>query len=106
MARVSPKDRSREERPDRDVRIRITRSSTHPVEYAVVLLARRDGRWHAVRVFDNAHAPEEHHEHTYIGGEKQPPMVSHGLVNDAMHAAILTCRESWADIVREWESTR
>jgi hypothetical protein len=56
---VSPKDRSREERPDRDVRIRITRSSTHPVEYAVVLLARREGRWHTVHVFDNSHDPEE-----------------------------------------------
>ncbi len=38
--------------------------------------------------------------------EKQPPTVTHGPVNDAMHAAILVCRESWADIVREWESTR
>jgi hypothetical protein len=85
---VSPKDRSREERPAADVRISITRSSTHPVEYAVVLLARREGRWHTVRVFDNAHDPEEHHEHRYVGEEK------------------VACRESWADIVREWESTR
>lgn len=106
MVRVSPKDRSREERPGRDVRIRITRSSTHPVEYAVVLLARRDGRWHTVRVFDNAHDPEEHHEHRYFGEEKQPPTVTHGPVNEALHAAILVCRASWADIVREWESTR
>ncbi len=98
---MSPKDRTREERPARDVRIQITRSSTHPVEYAVVLLARRDGRWHTVRVFDNAHDPEEHHEHRYVGDEKQPPTVTHGPVNDAMHAAILACRASWADIVRE-----
>lgn len=111
---VSPKDRSREERPDRDVRIRITRSSTHPIEYAVVLLARRKGRWHTVRVFDNAHDPEEHHahdpeehhEHRYMGEEKQPPTVTRGPVSDAIRAAILACRASWADIVREWESTR
>lgn len=103
---MSPKDRSREERLDHDVRIRITRSSTHPVEYAVVLMARREGRWHTVRVFDNAHEPEEHHEHRYVGEEKQAPTVTRGPVNEAMHAAILACRESWADIVREWESTR
>jgi len=65
---VSPKDRSREERLADDVRISITRSSTHPVEYAVVLVVRRQGRWHTVRVFDNAHDPEEHHEHRYAGG--------------------------------------
>jgi hypothetical protein len=103
---VSPKDRTREERPDRDVRIQITRSSTHPVEYAVVLLVRRDGSWHTVRVYDNAHDPEVHHEHCYVGEEKQSPTVRHGPVNDAMHAAIVTCRRSWADIVRAWETTR
>jgi hypothetical protein len=103
---VSPKDRNREERPVPDVRIRISRSSAHPVEYAVVLLVRRNGRWHTVRVFDNAHDPEEHHDHRYIGPEKQPPTVTRGPVNEAMHAAIVTLRRSWADIVRGWETTR
>jgi hypothetical protein len=88
------------------VRIRITRSSTHPVQYAVVLLARREGRWHTVLVFDNAHDPEEHHEHRYLGDDKQPPTVSRGPVNEALHAAIVTCRRAWADIVRAWETTR
>lgn len=42
----------------------VERSSTHPVEYAITLIVQRDGAWHAVRVFDNAHDPDEHHEHT------------------------------------------
>jgi hypothetical protein len=41
------------------VQIIVERSSTHPVEYAIVLLVERDGVWHTVRTFDNAHAPDE-----------------------------------------------
>jgi hypothetical protein len=82
------------------------RSSTHPVEYVIVLLVRREGRWHTVRTFDNAHAPEEHHEHRYVGADKQPPTVTYGPVNEAMHGAILTLERSWPDIVGSWESTR
>jgi hypothetical protein len=84
----------------------IERSSTHPVEYAIVLLVLRDGAWRTVRTFDNAHDPTEHHEHRYIGIEKQPPTVTHGPVNEAMHAVEVKLLEGWSDIVSEWESTR
>jgi hypothetical protein len=71
-----------------------------------VLLVRRDVVWHTVRTFDNAHAPEEHHEHRYIGSEKQAPIVTHGPVNDAMHAVETKIRGDLSDIVRSWEHTR
>ena len=71
-----------------------------------VLLVERDGATHTVRTFDNAHAPEEHHEHRYIGSAKQAPIVTHGSVNDAMHAVEIKLREGWSDIVRSWENTR
>jgi hypothetical protein len=48
----------------------------------------------------------EHHEHRYVGSEKQDPIVTHGPVNDAMHAAEVKLRENWSDIVRSWERTR
>jgi hypothetical protein len=63
-------------------------------------------RRHTLRTFDNAHAPEEHHEHRYIGSEKQEPIVTHGQVNDAMHAAELKLLRDWRDIVHEWENMR
>jgi hypothetical protein len=66
------KDRTRRRELARDVQIVVERSSTHPVEYAIVLLVERDGAWHTVRTFDNAHAPTEHHEHRYVGSDKQP----------------------------------
>lgn len=84
----------------------IERSSIHPVEYAIVLLALREGMWHTVRTFDNAHDPEEHHEHRYVGAEKQPPIVTHGPVNEAIHAAEVKLLGDWGDIVCEWERTR
>lgn len=81
-----PKDRIRELLLALDVLVVIRRSSAHPIEYAIILLVERNGTWHTVRTFDNAHAPEEHHEHRYVGSEKQAPVVTHGPVNDAMHA--------------------
>lgn len=84
----------------------IQRSSIHPVEYAIVLLVERDGERHTVRTFDNAHAPEEHHEHRYVGAEKQAPVVTLGPVNEAMRAAEVKLIGGWGDIVRSWENTR
>ncbi len=83
----------------------IERSSTHPVEYAIVLLIERDGKWHTLRTFDNAHALE-HHEHRYVGSQKQEPIVTRGPINDAMHAAELKLLRDWRDIVHEWENMR
>jgi len=71
-----------------------------------VLLFRRDGAWHTVRTFDNAHALDEHHEHRYVGSDKQTPIVSHGPPNEAMHAAEIKLLTSLSDIVRSWEAAR
>jgi hypothetical protein len=99
------KDRRRRRFSARDVQIVVERSSAHPVRYAIVLLALRGGTWHTVRTFDNAHNPEEHHEHRYIGTEKQAPAITHGPVNDAMHAAESKLLRDLLDIVYEWEGT-
>src|ERR1700756_4463362 len=101
-----PKDRSRRRRVAEGVRMVVERSSAHPVRYAIMLVVERDGVWRTVCTFDNAHAPEEHHEHRYVGDEKQEPVVTHGPVNDAMHTAEVKLLADWFDIVSEWESTR
>jgi hypothetical protein len=56
-----------------------------------------------VRTFDNAHDPSVHHEHAYVGLEKQSPTVTYGPVNDAMYAAELKLLREWRDIVHGWE---
>jgi hypothetical protein len=101
-----PKDRRRVLFLASDALVVVTRSSTHPVEYAIVLLVERDGQWHTVRTFDNAHATEEHHEHRYSGSEKQAPEITYGPVNEAMSATEIKLFGSWGDIVSSWESTR
>jgi hypothetical protein len=100
-----PKDRSRRRRVARDVRIVVERSSTHPVEYAIMLLVEHEGAWHTVRTFDNAHSPEEHHEHRYVGSEKQDPIITHSSLNEAMSAAEIKLLESWSDIVLSWKAS-
>jgi hypothetical protein len=101
-----PKDRIRELLLAPDVLVVVQRSSAHPVEYAIVLLVERDGVWHTVRTFDNAHARTEHHEHRYVGAKKQDPIVRQGPVNEAMNAAEVKLIGGWGDIVRSWENTR
>jgi hypothetical protein len=59
-----------------------------------------------VRTFDNAHGEHEHHEHAYDGDLKQPPTVTDGDVNAAMHAALRSFRRDWPAIVSAWETTR
>ena len=84
----------------------VERSSSHPVEYAIVLVVLREGRWHTVRMFDNAHDRTEHHEHRYLGDEKQPPIVTRGPVNVAMNEAETRLRTTWPAIVESWERMR
>ena len=81
------------------------RSSAHPVEYAITLRIRRDGRWQTIHLFDNSHAVDEHHEHHYVGDCKQAPIVSRGSTNLAMAAAMTKLRTRWSDILRAWEKT-
>jgi hypothetical protein len=86
-------------------RIVLRRSSTHPVEYAITLITRHDGSDYAVRTFDNAHDVEEHHEHRYVGTDKQPPSIVRGSVNDAMKRAETALLSHWRAYVDEWRQT-
>jgi hypothetical protein len=101
-----PKDRTRRRVLAPDVEIVVERSSTKPVEYAIMLIVRRDGIWQTICTFDNAHDPTEHHEHRYIGTEKQAPTTFVGTANDAMAKAERELLSEWPSIVSEWEATR
>jgi len=103
---MSPKDRDDWRRLAPDVWMLTLRSSTHPIEYAIILVALREGRLHNVRVFDNSHGREEHHEHRFRGEEKLPPTVTYGPVNSAMNAAEAKIKRHWRAMVLVWERTR
>ena len=89
---------------DPDVRIRYGRSERPPISYAIVLETRVDGHWTAIRLWDNAHSIDEHHEHEYTSsqGKRDPIVQPFTTVNQAMAAAMR--RADWPTILENWRS--
>jgi hypothetical protein len=88
-----------------DVRIRYCRSeSPPPIRYAIMLEVLIEGHWTTIRLWDNADALDEHHEHEYtrVEGKQAPTVLPFGSVNDAMAAAIRKARAEWPAFLRRW----
>ena len=91
-----------------DIRIRYRRSETPPpASYAIVLESLEGGEWTAVRLWDNADAVDEHHEHEYTraGGKQAPAVLDFSSPNEAMAAAIKRAKADAPEIVREWRES-
>lgn len=82
------------------------RSSTHPIEYAITLRIVHEGTWHTIFLVDNAHSPEEHHAHPYIGDCKQSPFVFGGDTNTVMNDAINILGTCWRTFFDAWIEAR
>jgi hypothetical protein len=91
---------------DPDVRIRYSRTERPPIRYAIVLEMGIDREWTAIRLWDNAHGVDEHHEHEYTFSQgKRDPTVHHfKSVNQAMAAAMTLAAEHWPTILENWRS--
>lgn len=91
-----------------DIRIRYRRSEPPPpVLYAIMLEAFEDGEWTTVRLWDNADAVDEHHEHehTRAGGKQVPVVLAFSSPNEAMAAAIRKAKADAPAIVRQWRES-
>lgn len=91
-----------------DIRIRYRRGEPPPpVSYAIVLESLEDGEWTTVRLWDNADAVDEHHEHEYTraGGKQAPVALDFGSPNEAMAAAIRKAKADAPEIVRQWRES-
>ncbi|MGV1047790.1 MAG: hypothetical protein ACOYD4_04595 [Solirubrobacterales bacterium] len=91
-----------------DARIRCRRSEPPPPYlYAITLELVEDGEWHTVRLWDNADALDEHHEHAYSreGGKQAPRMLEFASANAAMAAAIAEAKGRVREIVRQWRAS-
>ncbi len=72
------------------------------VEYAVVLMARENGRLHTVRVYDNAHGINDMHRYNREG-EKQPAETCHqGSAAEAMRSAREAIKAGYDEMIRSW----
>jgi hypothetical protein len=89
---------------DPDRRIRYGRTERPPISYAIVLEAKIDERWTAIRLWDNAHDVDEHHEHEYTRskGKLDPIVHTFSSVNQAMAAAISQAAEKHSTILDRW----
>jgi hypothetical protein len=72
------------------------------VSYAVVLLALHEGRWHTVRVYDNAHGQNEMHRHTLSGGKQGAEEFQAGEFGEAMRTAREDVLSGYATMIESW----
>jgi hypothetical protein len=77
------------------------------VSYAITLESLEAGEWTTVRLWDNADAVDEHHEHehTRAGGKQTPVVLDFGSSNEAMAAAIKKAKADAPEIVRQWRTS-
>ncbi len=90
------------------VRIRFRRSQPPPpLSYAITLEFQEGGRWTTVRLWDNADAVDEHHEHVYrrTDGKQPAAILDFATANEAMAAAIRKAKLGAGEIVRQWHSS-
>lgn len=88
-------------------RIRFRRSEPPPpISYAITLEVLEDGEWTTIRLWDNADAVDEHHEHAYTPqrGKQPATLLTFDSSNDAMAAAIRKAKSTAPEIVRKWQA--
>jgi hypothetical protein len=61
--------------------------------------------WETVRLWDNADAIDEHHEHRYTrtDGKQAPTILGFDSVNEAMAAALDKAKAEAPEMVRQWQ---
>jgi hypothetical protein len=90
------------------IRIRYRRSEPPPpVSYAITLESLEGDEWTTLRLWDNADAIDEHHEHEHRQRDgKQPPVIlDFDSPNEAMAAAISKAKTEAPGIVRQWRES-
>jgi hypothetical protein len=90
--------------PELRIRYRWT-NPPPPISYAITLELLEEGRRATIRLWDNAHGSDEHHEHAYRKAEGKQPAVlrRHTSINAAMADAITRARRRGEHHVRQWK---
>lgn len=89
--------------PDIEILVEFKTERGEVTGYTVLLRAHRDGQWHEVRVWDNAHGTNEMHRYTR-GSGKQPAVIFHrGSFAEGYRAAYADARSNYQEIVDGWD---
>lgn len=70
--------------------------------YRVVLVARDDGEWRAVRVYDNVHANHDMHRYTVDGVKSEAETFHSGTPSEAFNEARALVRKSYREMIDAW----
>jgi len=74
------------------------------ISYSVVLVARHQGAWYTIRVYDNAHGGNEVHRHTLAGGKQSAEPFLLGDFGQAMRGARAEVLAGYEKMVEAWRS--
>jgi len=74
--------------------------------YSVVLLVLREGDWHTVRVYDNAHGANEMHRYTLAECKQAAEPVHAGEPGEAMRATRDEVLAGYEKMLEAWRTSR
>jgi hypothetical protein len=70
--------------------------------YSVTLVASKDGAWHTVRVYDNAHGRHDMHRHTISGGKQPAETFHYGTASEAFNEALAAVDAGYEEMIAGW----
>ena len=68
----------------------------------MTLVARHAGIWQTIRVYDNAHGPNDLHRHTLTGGKEPAVTFHHGTASEALQAALASIDAGYEEMIVGW----
>lgn len=83
--------------------VRFTTRGREVTDYAVVLVARREGRKGTIRVYDCAHGHNEMHRYSSSGGKQSGIGFHSGTLGEGLRAAIDEVECRYHQMVEGWE---
>jgi hypothetical protein len=85
------------------LRVEFITDGREVVDYALVLIAMRQGDLVTARVYDGAHGVNEMHRYTRSGG-KQPAVHFHaGTLGEGMRAAMVEIELRYRQMIEGWD---
>lgn len=89
--------------PDVEILVEFKTERGELTGFTVLLRVRREGHWHEVRVWDNAHGRNEMHRYTRSGGKQPGVIFDRGSSAVGYRAAYADARANFEEIVDGWE---